>query len=85
MNLTGLDDHAENTWTERESRTHWLRDLLPECLPRARILAYQYNANVVFRTSVAGVEEQALNLLYCLHSMRNVSTEAITIIGSNQG
>ena len=73
MNVFSSDGHSENTWTEEESRTHWLRDLLPEILPRARILAYKYNANVVFRTSAAGVEEQARNLLHCLHSERRVS------------
>jgi hypothetical protein len=80
MNVTGSDDHSENTWTENESNTHWLRDFLPELLPRARILAYQYNANVVFKASVAGIKEQAINLLHCLQSERRVGINAIAVL-----
>ncbi|KAL9484198.1 hypothetical protein ACSS6W_002987 [Trichoderma asperelloides] len=80
MNVSGADGHSENTWTERESGTHWLKDLLPDVLPRARILAYHYNANVVLRTSAAGIKEQALNLLHCLYSKRNGALETRPII-----
>jgi hypothetical protein len=66
MNLENNDDHADNAWTNKKSGTNWLRDLLPSRIPNARILAYQYNANVVFRTSSASVEEQAKNMLNCL-------------------
>lgn len=84
MNVGGSSDHCENAWTEKESGTHWLRDLLPEILPRARILAYQYNANVVVNTSVAGVEEQAHSLLYCLYSERRVSIKVIAILSATR-
>lgn len=59
MNESGSDGHSENTWAEEQSNTDWLKNLLPKVLPRARILAYQYNANVVFRASVAGIKGQA--------------------------
>jgi hypothetical protein len=72
MNLENNDDHANNTWTDKESGTNWLRGLLPSQVPNSRILAYQYNANVAFGTSSAGVEEQAMNLLVCLRSERKV-------------
>ncbi|PTB44688.1 hypothetical protein M441DRAFT_24809 [Trichoderma asperellum CBS 433.97] len=64
MNVSGANGHSENTWTERESGTHWLKDLLPEVLP----------------TSAAGIKEQALNLLHCLHSKRNGALETRPII-----
>ncbi|KAI1365169.1 hypothetical protein F5Y08DRAFT_187701 [Xylaria arbuscula] len=80
MNVGGSDDHSENAWTEEQSGTHWLRDLLPDILPRARILAYQYNANVILKTSVAGVAEQAQNLLHCLFLERTGRKEVRPII-----
>ncbi|EAQ83136.1 hypothetical protein CHGG_10954 [Chaetomium globosum CBS 148.51] len=42
--LHGLNGHRERTWTA-ENGVHWLRDLLPEDLPHARILCWGYNAN----------------------------------------
>ncbi|KAF4333202.1 kinesin [Fusarium beomiforme] len=62
----GKATHAEGTWTDEGSGVNWIRVILPETLPSARILAFQYNANVAFCTSIAGVEEQAINLLGCL-------------------
>lgn len=73
MNICDNPNHADATWTDKSTDTNWLRDLLPECIPYARILAYQYNANVVFQASIAGVEEQAKNLLVFLSSERKVS------------
>lgn len=72
MNMTNDLNHADNTWTQKETGTNWLKDLLPKRLPNARILAYQYNANVVFGTSDAGMEEQAMNMLVFLSSKRTV-------------
>lgn len=66
------DDHADNTWVDQGSGTNWLSDFLPALVPNARILAYQYNANIAFGVSVAGVEEQAQNMLSCLWSQRKV-------------
>ncbi|ETS83166.1 hypothetical protein PFICI_05042 [Pestalotiopsis fici W106-1] len=57
----GGKSHAEATWTAGKSL--WLRDFLPERLPKARILLFDYNANVAFQTSTAGVLEQAASLL----------------------
>ncbi|KAK3297151.1 uncharacterized protein B0H64DRAFT_416349 [Chaetomium fimeti] len=42
--LHGLNGHREKTWTA-ENGVHWLRDLLPEDLPQARILCWGYDAN----------------------------------------
>lgn len=72
MNVGGNQTHAENTWTHDSTGVNWLRSLLPERLPTARILAFQYNANVAFGASLAGVEEQAINLLGCLNLARKV-------------
>ncbi|KAJ4161661.1 uncharacterized protein LMH87_007687 [Akanthomyces muscarius] len=42
--LHGLNGHREKTWTA-ENGTNWLRHLLPDNLPRARILCWGYDAN----------------------------------------
>lgn len=43
----GLGGHPINTWTSKQTELSWLRDLLPKHLPRARILSYGYDADVV--------------------------------------
>jgi hypothetical protein len=40
----GLNGHREKTWTAGNG-VHWLRDLLPHNMPRARILSWGYDAN----------------------------------------
>jgi hypothetical protein len=72
MNTVNNSNHGDNSWTDPESKTHWLRDILPHELPNARILLYEYNANVVLEASTAGVEQQAMNLLNCLKAERKV-------------
>ncbi|KAG8846889.1 hypothetical protein FRB91_000370 [Serendipita sp. 411] len=42
--IHGLDGHREQSWTA-EDGTLWLRDLLPNDLPNARILSYGYDAD----------------------------------------
>jgi triacylglycerol esterase/lipase EstA (alpha/beta hydrolase family) len=44
-------------------------------LPNARILIFGYNSNVAFQTSIAGVREQAVNLLNRLASKREDAKE----------
>jgi hypothetical protein len=52
-----------------------LKDFLPSQLPNARILLFGYNSNVAFETSIAGVREQAVNLLNRLASKREDAEE----------
>ncbi|CAH0020139.1 unnamed protein product [Clonostachys rhizophaga] len=40
----GLNGHRQKTWTAANN-VHWLRDLLPHDLPRARIMCWGYDAN----------------------------------------
>ncbi|KAL9114581.1 MAG: hypothetical protein Q9187_007434, partial [Circinaria calcarea] len=68
LNPTNTEFHAEATWTVKDKL--WLRDFLPLQLPSARVLLFGYNANVAFETSVAGVREQAINLLDRIVSKR---------------
>ncbi|KAH9232177.1 hypothetical protein K456DRAFT_1798044, partial [Colletotrichum gloeosporioides 23] len=39
----GLDGHWTRSWTA-DNGVFWLRDLLPESLPEARIYAYSYDS-----------------------------------------
>lgn len=71
LNPTNKDCHAEMTWTAF-NQNMWLKDFLPKKLPMARILLFGYNANVAFQTSIAGVREQAENLLNRLKGKRRV-------------
>ncbi|KAA6411567.1 MAG: hypothetical protein FRX48_04847 [Lasallia pustulata] len=73
LNPTNTEFHAEATWTVEDKL--WLRDFLPPQLPSARVLLFGYNANVAFETSIAGVHEQAINLLNRIASKREHAEE----------
>ena len=40
----GLNGHRDKTWTAANGR-HWLRDLLPNDIPNARVFCWGYDAN----------------------------------------
>ena len=42
--IHGFNGDPFKTWTHKETDVLWLRDLLPEELPNARIMTYGYNA-----------------------------------------
>ncbi len=50
FNEQSEEDHALNTW-RKPGGPLWLRDLLPEVAPNARVFLYVYNANPVFGAS----------------------------------
>ncbi|KAI0897700.1 hypothetical protein F4806DRAFT_494425 [Annulohypoxylon nitens] len=68
LNPLDTESHAEATWTAGDKL--WLRDFLPNQVPKARILLFGYNANVAFQTAAAGIREQAENLLNQLNIHR---------------
>ena len=63
----GLNGDPINTWTRKgsvlRSSTMWLKDLLPEKLPGARIMTFGYDATLVGNTSTGGVQSNAGVLL----------------------
>jgi triacylglycerol esterase/lipase EstA (alpha/beta hydrolase family) len=73
LNPTNTEFHAESTWMAGDKL--WLKDFLPSQLPNARVLLFGYNSNVAFETSIAGVREQAVNLLNRLASKREDAEE----------
>ncbi|EMD95884.1 hypothetical protein COCC4DRAFT_67698 [Bipolaris maydis ATCC 48331] len=86
MNVKNDRGHSNKTWTHEGSGTHWLRDPLPSNAPQARIMTYQYNANVMFDSSTAGVQEQAENLLQLISVKReNARSRPIIFIAHSLG
>ncbi|MCJ1396455.1 hypothetical protein MMC18_009345 [Xylographa bjoerkii] len=84
LNPWSSDSHAEATWTAGGKL--WLKDFLPERLPNARILLFGYNANLAFGASIAGVREQAINLLNRIASKReDVKDRPIIFVAHDLG
>lgn len=73
LNPRNKRNHAFETWTAA-NKAMWLRDegFLRTALPQARVLLFGYNSNVAFKSSTAGVREQAENLLNLLEEARTV-------------
>ncbi|CAM1508710.1 Fc.00g055580.m01.CDS01 [Cosmosporella sp. VM-42] len=50
----GLNGHREKTWTAKNG-IYWLRDLLPDDVPRARILSWGFDANTHAASGTSGL------------------------------
>ena len=72
--IHGLDGHLEKSWTA-DNGTLWLRDLLPEKIPHARILTYGYDAYTRGRDRLAkeSLHDLAKDLLSSLATERKIS------------
>ena len=71
--IHGLNGDPYKTWTDRETQCLWLRDLLPDDVPGARIFTYGYPSHVLCSTSTAGVSDYAGTLLAHIESRRVVN------------
>ena len=69
----GLGGDAYKTWTHENGKL-WLRDLLVDDLPGARIFTYGYNSAFVFSRETSTLKEYARMLLEAIRSERT-STE----------
>ncbi|KAK4451580.1 hypothetical protein QBC34DRAFT_400149 [Podospora aff. communis PSN243] len=70
--LHGITGHRETTWAAPGSRP-WPEKLLPEKVPRARILSFGYDAGVIgWRSRLSGnrIGDHAKNLLITLAAYR---------------
>ena len=66
----------------------WPRDMLPKCMPNARVLCYEYNGSIKGTTSIAGIWEHANTLLQCLDKLRPGEAQRhrpIIFVGHNLG
>ena len=68
--IHGLQGHAYKTW-EHDNGSLWLRDFLPADIVFARILTFGYDSTVAFSSSVAQLEDKALELLNRLSAKRS--------------
>jgi hypothetical protein len=68
--IHGLNGDPIKTWTYKETGVMWLRDVLPEVLPKARIMTYGYNANFKNFTSRQDLHSIAVKLLVDLSDCR---------------
>jgi hypothetical protein len=68
--IHGLNGDPINTWTHKETGVMWLRDVLPEVLPRARIMTYGYNANLKNFSNRQDLHSIAVKLLVDLSACR---------------
>lgn len=63
------------TWTHKQSRVMWLRDLLPQHLPNIRIMTYGYNAKFRNFTGHQDLRSIAAKLLTELVDLRKTENE----------
>lgn len=61
--ITGLAGHAFGSWKSRKSSKMWLRDILPDDLPSARILTYGYDTRLAGSHSNARILDYAKEFL----------------------
>ena len=50
----GLTGNRESTWTHKTNKVFWPKDLLPKDLPKARIITFGYDADIIRGLSTVG-------------------------------
>ncbi|KAL8748150.1 MAG: hypothetical protein Q9190_000045 [Brigantiaea leucoxantha] len=75
----GLQGDPFKTW-KHENGKLWLRDFLPADVPFARIMSYGYESTVAFSSSVANIEDIALDLLNRLVHERSIGANKRPIV-----
>ncbi|RYP12932.1 hypothetical protein DL765_007102 [Monosporascus sp. GIB2] len=86
----GLNGHYMDSWTTKPTwgkKTIWLRDLLPEMFPQARIMTFEYNASAIASASPHGIADNARALVQTLKNQRedNARGRPIVFIGHSLG
>ena len=81
----GLDGHLEKSWTA-DNGVLWLRDLLPERIPHARILTYGYDAYTRGRDRLPNesLHDLAKDLVSSLATERRISNVSHDLSYSKQ-
>ena len=71
--LHGLNSHPIRNWStlpESDASINWLRDLMPEISPNARVLSFGYDTRFIGPSNAALLDD-ARDLLARLHAARN--------------
>jgi len=78
--IHGLNGHRENAWTSKNG-TMWLKDLLPEDIPSARILTYGFDADTrsFTQTSTQNIFRHAETFVGDLSQVRRENPEVSTV------
>ncbi|KAI1972184.1 hypothetical protein LOZ35_004696 [Ophidiomyces ophidiicola] len=71
----GLNGDAFKTWTHKQSKVMWLRDLLPKELPNVRIMTFGYNSKFYNFTGHQDLRNISLKLLSELVDVRSAEKE----------
>lgn len=66
----GINGHRIKTWTCPDDGTMWLRDMLPEKIPKARIMSFGYGSHASSVISAQSIKETANELLKALQDKR---------------
>jgi len=68
----GLNGHREKSWTDEKSNVLWLRDLLPDRVPNARIMTFGYDADTLKLSKISHltVNDHATSLIVELLRVR---------------
>jgi hypothetical protein len=77
--IHGLDGHREDSWTA-ENGILWLKDLLPQRLPHARIATYGYDASTGSQSNEIAqtLYGHAENFISRLALLRNHTTTTVS-------
>ena len=76
--VTGLSGHAFGSWKQRGKADMWLRDILPQSIPNARILTYGYDTKLPGSRFEASILELSGELLESIMTTRSEQAVRIT-------
>src|SRR5438552_5885820 len=85
--IHGLSGNRETTWTHKVSKICWPEHLLPESLPKARIMTFGYDAdvsNLLGSVSQNRVGNHAGNLVSALANKRDMTETVRGIVALSQ-
>jgi hypothetical protein len=78
----GLNGDARQTWKDRTTGKLWLQDFLPNAIPDSRIMTFGYDSAFVFGSSMAGLDDFALDLLDRIRATRQSEVLACNLLCS---
>ncbi|KAF8252047.1 hypothetical protein K440DRAFT_658315 [Wilcoxina mikolae CBS 423.85] len=86
--VTGLAGHAFGSWRSRTQPSMWLRDFLPDMVPKARIMIYGYDTRLDGSNSYASIIDLAKGFLQEVKTVREAPDAAqrpLIFIGHSLG